>query len=130
MKAQPVQAVKETKKFMDNTYSLAKALHFINLAKQYLEDVQLGTSGEIKLIFKQYIQKCDWILFDLKNRLSIENREVLAKELEGSLDMNAVMDKVVHLNNDQVLFIETVIDAMIKGEDLNVEFKNEEKCQE
>lgn len=130
MISKPVQAIKERKTFMDNTYSLAKSLHFINLAKQYLEDVQMLTNAEIKYVFKQYIQKCDWILSDLKNRLSQENRENLAKELDGSLDINAVMDKLVRLDNNQILFIESVIDAMIKGDDFNVEYKNEEKCQE
>lgn len=120
----------ERKTFMDTTYSLAKALHFLYLAKQYFEDVQMNHSNDVKQIFKQYIQKCDWILFDLKNRLSQENREILAKQLEGSLDINAVLDKVVRLDNKQVLFVEDILDAIIKGQDFNIEYKNEEECQE
>ena len=110
--------VKETRTFTDNTYSLAKALHFIDLAKQYFEDVRLGTSGDIKMIFSLYIQKCDWIIHNLKDRLSPENREVLAKELEGSLDINAIMDKVIHLDNKQKAFVEEIIDGMIRGEEV------------
>lgn len=130
MKAKPFDVVQERKTFMDNTFSLAKSLHFINLAKQYLDDVRRGTNGEVKLIFNQYIQKCDWILGDLKNRLNQQSREALAKELEGSLDMDAIMDKVIHLDNQQIAFIETVIDALIKGEEVIVEHKNENTCQE
>jgi hypothetical protein len=130
MKSKSVQVVKERKTFMDNTYSLAKALHLINLSKQYFEDVKRDVDGEIKAVFNQYIHKCDWILLDLKNRLSQENREILAKELDGSLDMNAIMDKLIHLDNRQVLFLEDVIDAMINGKDFNVEFVNKESCQE
>ena len=114
------KVVKERKTFTDNTYSLAKALHFIDLAKQYFEDVQLGTTGEIKMIFNHYIQKCDWIIHNLKDRLSPENREILAKELEGSLDINAIMDKVIHLDNKQKAFIEDIIDGMIRGEEVIV----------
>lgn len=125
MKAKPFDVVQERKTFMDNTFSLAKSLHFINLAKQYLDDVRRGANGEVKLIFNQYIQKCDWILGDLKNRLNQQSREALAKELEGSLDMDAIMDKVIHLDNQQIAFIETVIDALIRGEEVIVEHKNQ-----
>jgi flagellin-specific chaperone FliS len=119
MKKNTYQKVSTEKKtFTDNTYSLAKALHFIDLAKQYFEDVQLGTNGEVKMIFSLYIQKCDWIIRNLKDRLSPENREILAKELEGSLDINAIMDKVIHLDGKQKSFIEDIIDGMIRGEEV------------
>jgi flagellin-specific chaperone FliS len=119
MKKNTYQKVSTEKKtFTDNTYSLAKALHFIDLAKQYFEDVQLGTNGEVKMIFSLYIQKCDWIIRNLKDRLSPENREILAKELETSIDINAIMDKVIHLDGKQKSFIEDIIDGMIRGEEI------------
>ena len=34
--------------FTDTTYSLAKALHHINLAKEYLEDTKRDSKGSIK----------------------------------------------------------------------------------
>ena len=117
-KSKKVETTTQTNSFVDSTYSLAKALHFIDLARQYFEDVQLGTNRDIKTIFSQYINKCNWIIFDLKNRLSQENREVLAKELEQSLDINAIMDKVIHLDNKQKAFIEDIIDSMRKGEEV------------
>lgn len=115
---QKVETVSQTKSFTDNTYSLAKALLFIDLARQYFEDVQYSTQHEIKGLFNQYINKCNWIILDIKNRLSQQNREILAKELEGSLDINAIMDKVIHLDNKQKAFIEDIIDAMNKGEEV------------
>jgi flagellin-specific chaperone FliS len=117
-KSKKVETTTQTNSFVDSTYSLAKALHFIDLARQYFEDVQLGTNRDVKTIFSQYINKCNWIIFDLKNRLSQENRENLAKELEQSLDINAIMDKVIHLDNKQKAFIEDIIDAMRKGEEV------------
>jgi hypothetical protein len=125
MKSKSMQTVKERKTFMDNTYSLAKSMHLINLAKQYLEDVRREVNGDVKIIFNQYVQKCEWILFDLKNRLSQENREILNKELEGSFDMDAIFDKVIRLDNKQIAFIESIMDALIKGEEIIVEHKNE-----
>jgi len=115
---QKVETISETRSFTDNTYSLAKALLFTDLARQYFEDVQYSTHHDIKSMFNQYITKCNWIIFDVKNRLSQENREILAKELEGSLDINAIMDKVIHLDNKQKAFIEDIIDAMNKGEEV------------
>lgn len=125
MKSNTVKQEKETKSFTDNTYSLAKSLHLINLAKQYLEDVRREVNKDVKIIFNQYIQKCDWILFDLKNRLSQQNREILNKELEGSFDMDAIFDKVIRMDNKQIQFIEEVMDALIRGEEVIVEHKNE-----
>jgi len=121
---------KEKTTFTDSTYSLAKSLHLINLAKMYLEDIRRDVNMDVKLIFNQYIQKCEWILFDLRNRLSQENREILLKELDNSIDMDAVLDKVIRLDNKQVIFIESVMDALIKGEEVVVEHKNESSCQE
>jgi flagellin-specific chaperone FliS len=118
MKSNQTKVAKERKTFMDNTYSLAKSLHFIYLAKQYLEDVRRELDGEIKMVFNQYVQKCEWIILDLKSRLSDENREILAQELEGSIDINAIMDKVIHLDNKQKSFVEDIIDAMNKGEEV------------
>ena len=129
-KNNPVKAVTERKTFTDNTYSLAKALYFIDLARQYFEDVQISTSGEIKMIFSHYIQKCNWILSNLKDRLSPANREILVKELETSLDINAIIDKVVRLDNKQRAFIEDIIDGMIRGEEVVVvDDKNQENAK-
>ncbi len=132
MKKKKIQRVaSETQSFTDSTYSLAKAIHFVDLARQYFEDVQLGTSKDVKLIFSQYINKCNWIIQNLKDRLSLENREMLAKELEGSLDINAIMDKVIRLDNKQRLFIEDIIDSMVRGEEvIVVDDKKDLPCQE
>lgn len=107
-------------KFSDNTYSLAKGLHHINIAKMYFEDVRYGTTGEIKLVFNQYIQKCDWIIANMKDRLAKENRLTLEKELSESLTFEAINDKLIHLDNNQRNFIENIIDAFIKGEEIKV----------
>lgn len=125
MKSKSVEVKKERKTFMDNTYSLAKSMHLINLAKQYLEDVRREVNSDVKIIFNQYVQKCEWILFDLRNRLSQENREILAKELEGSFDMDAIFDKVIRLDNKEITFVESIMDALIRGEEIIVEHKNE-----
>jgi hypothetical protein len=106
--------------FTDNTFSLAKGIHHINIAKQYFEDLCLGSSFDVKMIFKQYIHKCDYIISNLKNRLSSENREILAKELEDSMSFDAIADKIIRLNIEQRAFIEEILDSMIRGEEIIV----------
>ena len=103
-------------KFVDSTYSLAKSLHHINNAKMYFEDVSRDCSGMIKHIFLGYINKCDFIINGIKDRLGAENVEILKKELADSFIIEAINDKLVHLENDQRQMIESLIDAMIKGE--------------
>jgi hypothetical protein len=102
--------------FVDTTYSLAKSLHHINNAKLYFEDISRDCSGMIKHIFLGYINKCDFIINGVKDRLGKENVEQLKKELADSFVIEAINDKLVHLNNDQKQLIENLIDAMIKGE--------------
>jgi len=105
-------------RFTDNTYSVAKGLTHIHIAKQYFEDVKTEASLDVKMIFNQYIQKCEWILANLKDRLSEENRMVLNEELENSLTVDAIADKVILLDNQKKDFVESVIDRLINGEEI------------
>lgn len=119
----------EKQRFTDNTYSLAKGLHHINIAKQYFEDVRYGTSNEIKAVFNQYIQKCDWILANMRDRMGEEQREVLKKEMEDSLTFDAINDKLIYLDNSQRAFLEELIDAMIKSEEVKMIDTNDENTR-
>lgn len=105
-------------KFTDNKFSVAKGLTHIHIAKQYFEDVKIDANMDVKMIFNQYIQKCDWIINNLKDRLNQENRIYLEKELEDSLTVDAISDKVVLLDNKAKEFVEELIDRLIKGEEI------------
>jgi hypothetical protein len=109
---------KET--FVDSTYSLGKSLHLLKLAKDYLEDVRRDTKGEVKLVFNSYINKCDWVINDVKTRLTRESRDILNMELEDSFIIDAINDKLIHLDNSQRNQIESLIDSMIEGEEIKV----------
>lgn len=112
--------MKEKETFTDNTYSLAKALHHINIAKMYLEDVRQDTFGEVKAVFNQYIQKCDWILQNMRNRVGDENRRVLDTELKDSIILEAINDKLIHLDESQRNVIEELMDRFISGEEVKI----------
>ena len=110
----------QKEKFTDNTYSVAKALNHIHIARQYFDDVRMGSSLDVKMIFNQYVSKCDWILNNLRHRLNEENRKYLDKELADSLTVDAITDKVVLLDNKSKEFIEELIDMIIKGEEIKI----------
>lgn len=106
--------------FSDNTFSLAKGLHHINIAKLYFEDVRFGTNKDVKAMFNQYIIKCEWILNNIKDRLNPESREALEKELTDSITFDAINDKLIYLDKTQREFIETILDAIIAGEEVRI----------
>jgi len=115
----------EKESFSDNTYSLAKGLHHVNIAKMYFEDLQRGSSGSIKQIFNQYINKCDWIYKNIYDRVNDASREILKTEMNDSIIIESINDKLIKLGEKDRLLIEDLIDAIIKGEKIIVENTND-----
>lgn len=107
-------------RFTDNTFSLAKGLHHINIAKMYFDDIRMGASTDVKNIFNQYVQKCNWIIDNMKCRLNDENRAALNKELEDSMSFEAINDILIKLDRNQRAFVEKIISAMAKGEEVKI----------
>lgn len=102
-----------------DTYSLAKGLHHINIAKQYFEDVKIGCTGDLKNTFSGYINKCDWILNNILHKLGDKTREIYKTELSDSLGIDAINDKLMVLNNDQRNEIEDYLNKLIKNDKTN-----------
>lgn len=106
--------------FADNTYSLGKGLNHIKCAKEYFEDLRMSTKGSVKNIFNNFILKCDWMINNISDRLTEESREVLKEELKDTLVFDSINDKLIHLTNEQRMFIEDILDSMIKGEEVKI----------
>lgn len=106
--------------FEDVTYSLAKGLQHVNMAKQYFEDVKRGTDKDVKALFSSMILKLDWILSSVKNRIGDDSRAVFTNEMSDSLAFDSIMDKMVRLNTEQRSFIESIAESFIKGEEVKV----------
>lgn len=102
-----------------DTYSLAKGLHHINIAKQYFEDVKIGCTGDLKNTFSGYINKCDWILNNILHKLGDKTREIYKTELSDSLGIDAINDKLMVLTNDQRNEIEDYLNKLIKNDKTN-----------
>lgn len=106
--------------FSDNTYSLAKGLQHTNIAKEYFEDLQRNTSKEVKQMFSHFVNKCDWIIKNIRDRIGDESRTVLNSELSDSLAFDSINDKLIKLTTQQRSLVETVIDSFINGEEVEI----------
>lgn len=100
--------------FTETTFSLAKALHHINNAKEYFTDVKRDCNSGIKNQFTQYIQKCDFIIDSITCKLTAQNKLVLKKELADSFLIEGINDKLMLMNEQQRNEIETLIDDILK----------------
>lgn len=102
------------------TYSLAKGLHHLNIAKQYFEDVKMGCVGEVKNTFNGYVNKCNWILNNVFDKLDDEKRKIYKEELSDSLGIDAINDQLMMLDNTQRTQIEEMLDAIVKGKKVTI----------
>lgn len=103
-----------------DTYSLAKGLHHINIAKQYFEDVKIGCTGDLKNAFNGYINKCDFILNNIFDKLNEETRKVYKEELSDSLGIDHINNQIMRLDNDQRSQLENILDNIVKGKKVKV----------
>lgn len=99
--------------FSDTTFSLAKALHHVNNAKEYFTDIKRDCHSGIKMQFNSYIQKCDFILDSITSRLSAENKAILKKELTDSFLIEGINDKLMMMNELQRNEAENFIDYIL-----------------
>jgi hypothetical protein len=103
-----------------DTFSLAKGLHHVNIAKQYFEDFKINRTGGMKNTVNGYINRCDWILNDIFDRLGEQTRKVYKEELSDSLSIESINDKIMILDNAQRLELEDMLDAITKGKKVTV----------
>ena len=107
-----------------DTFSLAKGLHHINIAKQYLEDFKMGCTGELKNAFNGYVNRCNWILNDILNRLGPSSRNIYKEEMSDSLSLDSINDKLMILDNAQRIEIEELLEAITKGKKVTIKIDN------
>jgi len=100
--------------FSQNTFSLAKALHHINNAKEYFTDVKRDCNSSIKNQFTQYIHKCDFIIDSITCKLTAQNKLILKKELADSFLIEGINDKLMLMNEEQRNQVENYIDEILK----------------
>lgn len=100
--------------FSDTTFSLAKALHHINNAREYFTDVKRECHSGIKSQFSNYIQKCDFIIDSVTCKLTPENKIILKKELADSFLIESINDKLMLMDEAQRNEVENLIEKILK----------------
>ena len=103
-----------------DAFSLAKGLHNLNMALTYFKIVKIDCKGDVKNTFNGYINKCNYIINDIKSSLGKEIRDVFNEELRDSLEIFDINDKILHLNSDQRVLIDNILDEIIKGKDVKI----------
>jgi hypothetical protein len=96
------------------TYSLAKSLHHVNIALEYMQDVKRECSGSLKHTFTGYINKCQYIVNDISDKLTPETREVFKRELSNSFNIEAINDKLINIDEKGLAAVEDFIDSLDK----------------
>jgi hypothetical protein len=90
------------------------------MAKQYFEDVKIGCTGTIKNTFSGYINKCDFILNNIYDKLGEERRKAYKKEMSDSLGLDHINDQLMRLDLEQRQTIEEIIDTIVKGKRIKI----------
>jgi len=110
--------------FEKGTFSLIKAIHHINIARQYFADVKIGCKYEMKTLFDNHILKCDYIFNNIYDKLDPDTREAYRREMSDSLGLESINDKIVRMevvHRDQ---LENIIDQILKGKRVEVIFND------
>jgi hypothetical protein len=104
--------------------NVISAVHHLKMAKEFLEDFCRQHKASIgERLFKQYIHKIDWIFRDMVtcNVVGEFVREGIKKEIASDVfSVPAIMEKIALLNPEQRDGMEQVIDALLKGEKIEV----------
>ena len=106
--------------FKDETYDLAKALHYVSISKQYFEMIALGYERGAKELMNLYANKMQWIINNIYDRLGDESRKFYKECLikGDTVFMDAISNKLLQLSEQQKQVIEAIVDNFIKGEEL------------
>lgn len=100
------------------------AIHSIKQAQDHFELFEFEHPGTVGANhFKKYRSKLEWIYKDIVTitMLTDEVRDGIRREWASDcFDVPAITEKVALLNPDQRSFIETIVDAMLKGEEVKV----------
>jgi hypothetical protein len=109
--------------FNDTSFDLAKALHHVAIAKQYFEGIALDNTHGTKKLFNTYAAKMNWVVDDIYLRLKEDSKKFFKDSLINgdTLFASSVAEKMLHLSEETKVTIENLIDAMLAGEEIQIE---------
>lgn len=100
--------------------SMLKALHHTQIAMQYFEDISKELSGTQKHIMLGFASKCNWIIQNVRTKLSKETLEKLDSELRDSLFLEELESQVLKFNEQQRGILENIVTLINKGENIDI----------
>lgn len=114
---------------MKGAASIMKGAYHLAMARTYFDSVRTVAGLHAKHVFNGYINKCDWVIKDIKTFLPPESSALLRQEIEQGdvMFFGAIAEKCAHLDPQQREGIEKLIDAIIAGETIQVEQVKEEQ---
>jgi len=108
--------------FQDSTFSLLKALHHTKIAMEFYDDLANSYEYGAKQIMLQYSNKCKWIVDNIRHRLPKDMLHIIDKDMNDALFFDSIEDKLIHFNQEQRDMIESIIDLVSKGENIEVSY--------
>ena len=117
---------KQKEHFSDTNYDLAKSLYHISIAKQYFEMIQVDKTYNIKALFSQYINKLDYVVNNIYDRLGDEGRKFYSDSvIHGDTVFHSqISELLLHVPEQQKPLIESIVIALVKGYDVKVSINN------
>ena len=109
---------------MKGSSNIISGIHCLAQAFEHFDSFRMehpGSAGE--KVFKIYNNKIEWIAADLISHpfLPQEVRDGIRKEWESDVFIvPAIAEKVALLNPNQREMIESLVDAMLSGEEVNI----------
>ena len=115
-------------RFEDNTYDLLQALTHASISKKFFEMLVIDKSFDVKMIFKQYIQRINFIESNIYDRLGEDSRKAYKDMLINgdTVFVNEMSKKFSLLGEEQKPIIESIVNSLIAGETINVEIDNKQ----
>jgi len=111
---------------MSQSNNIVQSIHHLKMGKEHMEDFCRQHKDSIGArIFKTYIARIDWIFRDIttSNIVGEFVREGLKKEINSDVfTVPAITEKVALLDPDQREALENVIDSILKGEKIKIEY--------
>lgn len=108
--------------FKDSTFSLLKALHHTKIAMEFYDDLANSYEYGAKQIMLQYSNRCKWIVDNIRHRLPKDMLQHVDKDMDDALFFDSIEDKLIHFNQEQKNMIESIIDLVSKGENIEVSY--------
>jgi hypothetical protein len=120
---------------MKSASSVLKFYYHLKLASLYANDFLNENPNTIFLkLFKGFVSKIEWIYSSSVTSIELNKHipsvvQILKEKWNSDvLTEMSVIDKITLLSDEQIEPLETLIDELLKGEKIEIQFINQEKC--